>query len=317
MRFFLLLLTTLLSPSLSHAQDVGHPVALSDRVSAGDKYMGIRLLNTLILRGPAELAELSDLAWDEDEEILYGVTDRGLLLHLQPIMEQSRLTGMKLLRHFRLRDKKGKKLRNSAADSEGLALEKSTNGIKGDSTLAISFERYNRVDLYSPEGQHRRGVKLPLSLRDPRFYLNSNKGLEALARHPDFGYMTGPEKSKRGGSIPIFSQFGQSWNYQPLEPYGALVALEALDDGRLLLLERSFNSVFEPVVISLSSARPATNNTGSTLQTKLLARFDSTQGWQTQNIEGLTRYRGNRFFMVSDNGGAGYLQTQLLYFEVL
>lgn len=313
---FLLFLIILFFSRLSDARDVGYPLQLSTQFAAGDRYMGIKLLGALTLRGRPELAELSDLAWDEDEEILYGVTDRGVLLHLQPVIAHDLLVGANLLRHFRLRDSGGKKLRKFNRDAEGLALMNGSNGIRGDSLLAISFELSNRVDLYSPEGEYQRPVKMPLALRNPRFYVNGNKGLEALARHPVFGYMTGPEISAKGGAIPIFSQSGQSWYYQPLEPHGALVALEALDDGTLIILERAFSSIFEPLVITLSSAHPREENANSILATKLLARFDSTQGWQTQNLEGLTHHRGKRFFMVSDDGGASYLQTQLLYFEI-
>jgi len=307
----------LLFPQLLQAEDVGRPLLISEYVETGARHMGIRLLGAISLQGHKALAELSDLAWDEDEEILYGVTDRGRLLHLQPVIENGRLVNARLLRHFHLRNRKGKKLKKAAKDSEGLALERSSNGIRGDSLLAVSFEGDNRVDLYSPEGEFLRPVKLPDALRDKKFYKRGNKGLEALARHPQFGYMTGPEVSREGGDIPIFSQSGQRWHYRPLEPNGALVALEALDDGRLLILERAYSSVFEPLVISLSSAHPRRDNVNRVLQTQLLARFDNTQQWRTQNFEGLTRHRGERYFMVSDDGGESYLLTQLLYFETL
>ncbi|MCB1867487.1 MAG: esterase-like activity of phytase family protein [Gammaproteobacteria bacterium] len=312
----LLLLLILLYSQLADAQNVGHPLRLSGQFSTGDRYMEIRLLGALSLHGRKELAELSDLAWDEDEAILYGITDRGILLHLQPIIENNRLIDVNLLRHFRLRDDKGRKLKKMYADSEGLAAENANNGIRGDTLLAVSFEGINRIELYNPEGTYQRPIKLPDELRNPHFYKNGNKGLEALARHPEFGYMTGPEVSKTGTTIPIFSQSGLSWHYQPFELHGALVALETLDDGTLIILERAFSSIFEPLVISLSSAHPRRENRESILETRLLARFDSTQGWQTQNFEGLTRHQGKRYFMVSDDAGAGYLQTQLLYFEI-
>ncbi|MCB1904950.1 MAG: esterase-like activity of phytase family protein [Gammaproteobacteria bacterium] len=309
-------LTFLLLPQPSGAQEVGRPLPLSDHLATGDDYMGIRLLGALSLQGREALAELSDLAWDEDEGILYSVTDRGRLLHLLPVIEQDRLVNIKLLRHFDLLDETGKKLRKSERDAEGLALEQSDNGVAGDSLLAVSFEGHNRVALYSAEGEFRRSVKMPKVLRDPKLYKSGNKGLEALARHREFGYITGPEMAKERGAIPLFSQTGQRWYYRPLEPNGAVVALEALDDGTLLILERAFSSIFEPLVISLSSSRPTKANTDSALETRLLARFDNSQGWRTQNFEGLTRYRGNRFFMVSDDGGESFLQTQLLYFEI-
>jgi len=70
-------------------------------------------------------------------------------------------------------------------------------------------------------------------------------------------------------------------------------------------------------VITLSSAKPTQENQNSVLQTRQLARFDTAQGWLVQNFEGLAHHRGRRFFMVSDDGGESFLQTQLLYFEIL
>ena len=312
----LLLLTTALFPGLSEAEEIGYPLRLSDRFDSDGIYMAIRLRGALSLHGSKALSELSDLAWDEDENVLYGVTDRGRLLHLQPIIERGVLTGIKLLRDFHLRDRRGKKLKGFEQDSEGLALEGARNGIRGDSLLAVSFEGRHRVDLYSPEGEYLRPVKLPAKLSDPELYRGTNNGLEALAHHPEFGYLTGPEKTLTGDEIPIFSQSGPSWRYRPIEPDGALVAFELLDDQTLIILERAFSSIFEPLVISLSAARLDASQANSPLETRLLASFDSTDGWQTQNLEGLTPHRERHFFMVSDDGGDGYLQTQLIYFEI-
>ena len=148
-------LTFLLLPQPSGAQEVGRPLPLSDRLATGDDYMGIRLLGALSLQGREALAELSDLAWDEDEGILYSVTDRGRLLHLLPVIEQDRLVNIRLLRHFDLLDETGKKLRKSERDAEGLALEQSDNGVAGDSLLAtfrdleVEGERLSESELLS------------------------------------------------------------------------------------------------------------------------------------------------------------------------
>jgi len=312
---FMLLL--LLPPPVPAAERIGYPLQLSNHVSSGDQFMQIRLLGAIALSGHKELAELSDLAWDEDEGILYGVTDRGRLLHLRPLLDNGRLIDAELLQDFHLLDKKGKKLKKFYEDAEGLALERAHNGIRGDSLLAVSFEGDNRVDLYSPEGVFQRSLQLPKELRDPRFYKGNNKGLEALARHPQFGYLTAPERAGRGRDIQIFSESGMSWFYPSFEATGALVAMDVLEDGTLIILERAYISIFKPLVITLSSAKPTQENQNSVLQTRQLARFDTAQGWLVQNFEGLAHHRGRRFFMVSDDGGESFLQTQLLYFEIL
>ena len=47
-----------------------------------------------------------------------------------------------------------------------------------------------------------------------------------------------------------------------------------------------------------------------------VALLDTAQGYQIDNFEGLTRHKGNRFFMVSDNNDLFVQRTLLLYFEL-
>lgn len=314
-RWLLFILLTALSLP-APGKEVGSVVHLSEQWIAGDRYMAIRLLGSLALRGDQALAELSDLAWDEDQGILYGITDRGRLLHLQPEFSGERLTGMRLLADFQLHDDNRKRLKKRWRDSEGLAVVDGNNGIAGDSHLLISFEGRNRVDYYDIEGQFLQHFPLPPTLRDKRLYRKNNKGLEALTLHPTLGLMTGPEQSSDDGPIPIISQEGLRWYYQPFELDGSLVALEALPSGAVLVLERAFTRPYSPWIITLSRIHPSLTNAETTVKAEVLARFDSTDGWRINNFEGLTRYRGKRFFMVTDNGGYSLLETQLLYFEI-
>lgn len=309
-----ILLTALSLPTLG--KEVGSSVRLSEQWVAGDRYMAIRLLGSLALHGDQVLAELSDLAWDEDQGILYGITDRGRLLHLQPKFSGEQLTGMRLLAHFQLLDATGKPLKKRWRDSEGLALIDGNNGIADDSRLLISFEAHNRVDYFDTQGRFLKRFRLAPALRDPRLYRKNNKGLEALTLHPSLGLLTGPEQSSDDGPIPIISQQGLRWYYEPFELDGSLVALEALPDAAVLVLERAFTRPYSPWIITLSRIHPTRANAGTGLKAEVLARFDSTDGWRINNFEGLTRYRGKRFFMVTDNGGYSLLETQLLYFEI-
>ncbi len=313
----LLSLISLLLLGTVQAQPVGQPMELSGRHSTGDRFMDIRLLGALALRGNKRLAELSGLAWDEDEQVLYGVTDRGYLLHLQPEFRDGELVQVQLLADYPLKDTQGKRLSKGWRDAEGLAITKSHNGHRGDSRLLISFEGRNRIARYTPEGRLETTLALPGILRKKSFYRHSNNGLEALAIHPELGLLTGPERAKTENKISIVTQQGDRWFYTPFEVDGALVALEAdRQYGGILILERAYRFPLAPWVITLSRAYPEQSPVGSVLEAKLIAKFDSTQGWWVQNFEGLTHHRGNRYFMVSDDGGHGYLQTQLLYFEI-
>ena len=66
----------------------GTPIALSDQVDNGGTYAGIRLLGALRLPSTVingtRLCGLSGLAWDEDAELLYAISDGGGLFHLKP-----------------------------------------------------------------------------------------------------------------------------------------------------------------------------------------------------------------------------------------
>ena len=48
-----------------------------------------------------------------------------------------------------------------------------------------------------------------------------------------------------------------------------------------------------------------------------VALMDTAQGYQIDNFEGLTRHKGNHFFMVSDNNDLFVQRTLLLYFELV
>lgn len=300
-----------------NAQPVGYPIRLSDQVMSNEVFMDIRLHGSLVLKGHPALAELSDLAWDEDEQILYGITDPGKLLHLKPVFHDGQLTGMLLLKHYPLLNDKGRPLTGSWRDAEGLALERGNNGIRGDSRLLISFERKHRIERYSTTGQWMSKVPLPSRLKTRGYLPKANKGLEALTLHPKLGLLMGPEYSHVEGANYLLNEHNRRWDYRPLEPDGALVALEALPDGDLLLLERAYTSFIEPWVISVAKIDFSDLMKSNRIKLKRIVRFDSSMGWRTQNFEGLTRHQDKRFFMASDDGNNPWMETQVIYFEVL
>ncbi|MCW8890618.1 MAG: esterase-like activity of phytase family protein [Sedimenticola sp.] len=304
-------------PALLIAESVGHPIEIDELVKSGDTHMGIQLLGSLSLKGNSALAELSGLAWDEDEQVLLAISDRGWLIHLRPIIEDGRLVQAERLNTYPLRDRHNNPLKGAWRDAEGLSLERSNNGIKGDSSLIISFERHTRIDRYTPEGAWVKSETLPKILNKASYRPKGNKGLEAVTLHPTLGILTGPEYPPKGRPHYLISTSGKKWFYSPKEPNGALVALEALPNGDLILLERAYTSLFSPWVISLSHIEAKALIPDTSVASTLIARFDSSEGWLTQNIEGLTRHQERHFFMVSDDGNKPWAQTQLIYFRLL
>lgn len=329
MRRLLLALILLLSLS-THACTANEfratPISLADQVSVGDVYAGVRLLGALRLAktevNGLRLCGLSGLAWDENEGLLYAVSDIGGLFHLRPAFDtQGHLTGVHLAAAYPLRDELDRPVRAPHDDAEGLTLRNNDHQQAGGSELLVSFEVKPRIVRYSPTGRWKGEERLPALLRDLRSYSNSNQALEAVTLDPRWGVLVGTEAPLRQdppGQIRIFRLDGRFWRY-PLSnaPKSALVAMEALPEGGLLTLERAFVAPLRPLIISLRQTALPAQPGDAPLPVTDIAVFDSSQGWLMDNFEGLTRYRDRRFFMISDNNCSAWQSTLLVYFEWL
>lgn len=305
------------------AMPISQPIDFSSQYKVGDTYMGIRLWGTLTLSGETQenmpIHELSGLAWDEDEQILYAISDKGYIAHLRPTIEGHELKNVELLATYPLHGNADAKLKTK--DSEGLAIANGANGVPGDSKLLISFESKPVIAWFTPQGELLNTETLPPALADGKAYVNGNKQLEAVARHPQLGILTAPELPlKKNGKMVIYALDGLEWTLTRYPaPNSSVVALEDFDNTSVLMLERAYKSMFDPVIISLRQVTLSTCkcNEGMDSETKQLAVFDSSKGWRVDNFEGLTRHRGNFFFMVSDDNNRSLQSTLLSYFEIL
>ena len=308
-------------------QAVANNHQLSEEYAPGDVYMGIRLLGAVRL-APVEpeglpMVELSALAFDEDENILYALSDRGRIYHLRPRFENTLLKEISVLAVYKLRDAQGKPLRGRKADSEGMIALHERNTVAGDTELVISFERKHRILRFSPQGRYLGSFKLPTRLAEMSHYRSANQGLESITFDPRFGLLVAPErpfKNSPSGEVEIFAleRPGQSWRYSLAEePHAALVAMEMLDDGSILTLERAHGEFFVPFITTIRRIPALVPGRGQIAPVATVARLSTSQGWNLDNFEGLTRHTGRRFFMVSDDNGMIYQSTLLSYFEVL
>ncbi len=214
---------------------ISEPFAVSDDYATGDTFMNVRLQGTVRLM-PKELngfkpRELSGLAWDADEGLLYAVSDDGFLVHLRPVFDAGILERVYLDDAFPLRGQDGVPVKKKYADAEGLVARHTRNGIAGDTELIISFERKPRLVRYTPQGDYVAATPLPEILRDGSRYSGRNKELEALTELDDFGLITGPErplKDSDQSKIPLYSISGHTWLYAPVDAeHSALVGLES------------------------------------------------------------------------------------------
>lgn len=301
------------------------PITLADRSGPGDTHAGIRWLGALRLPNAEfnslKLCGLSGLAWDEDAGLLYAISDIGGLFHLWPEFDsRGILTGVRVVAAYPLLDASGQPVRPPFDDAEGLAIRNGDNRTPGDAELLVSFEIRPRAVRYSPTGQWRGEEPLPALLSDLRNYRDTNQALEAVTIDPRWGVLTGTEAPLRDdpvGQIRLFASDGRFWSY-PLgsAPGSALVAMEALPDSGLLTLERAFVAPLRPLIISLRRTELPPAGGKTPLPVTDVTILDSGQGWLLDNFEGLTRYRDQRFFMISDDNCSAWQTTLLVHFEL-
>jgi hypothetical protein len=301
------------------------PHALSETIKPGDTLNAIRFLGMVEVPSVSvlgkTLSELSGLAFDEDENLLYAVSDKGTLFHLRPEFSSDYLTGLTLLAVYPLLDLKTQApLKGTSADSEGLEILNGRNGKTADAQLLVSFERAPRIVRYRPDGRPVEALALPEPLKNPKAYAQDNKMLESVCQDETLGVLTTPEAPLSGSpkhSSSIYSLSGERWLI-PLDEGRNVTAIECLGQGRVLMLERDFGRI---PWRSLSALKRAALNPGGSpyepVAVETLVTLDVAKKHLVDNFEGMTHHRGNRFFLVSDNNRLPFQRTLLFYFEIL
>lgn len=299
------------------------PVQLAEHIETGSRLGKLRILGMLELGSPTvdgvRFAELSGLAWDDDDGLLYAVSDPGGLFALRPVFNQGQLVDVKLVRATMLRELgDGKPVRWRRTDAEGLDIYNGRNGRKGDAELLVSFETQPRILRYRRDGTAIKDQALPAMLADVGQYRSANRSLESVCIDARLGILTAPEepmKDERAGRTRIVSLTGQFWRLPTGQ--GGMVALECLGNGGLLIMERDFELTTLRNTITLRHTRIAPDLPGGALlSTATVAVLKSSDGLSIDNFEGLARHRGNRFFLASDNNDVFLQRTLLLYVEI-
>jgi hypothetical protein len=263
-----------------------------------------------------KFAELSDVAYDAKTHTLYAVSDKGILYSFDAKFSQ-KIDKLRPLRASKLKNKRAKRFKKWKRDSEGLALD-------GKGKLFISFEGKAKVAWFhknSPAfARLIRKERIPRVLKDTKNYRSKNKSLEALAWHTRYGLLTATEwplKKDDKKRQTIYALNGKQWHFKAEpESRSGLVAMEVMDDGNILVLERSYTSLLNPLVITLKKVYIKGCNQGM-CKTKVLLKMNSHKGWDVDNFEGLAKVGKHRYVMVSDNGNNFFQKTLLVYFEVV
>ena len=271
------------------------------------KYMNIKILDIKEIKfqrhNGIEFAELSDLAYRNKR--LFAVGDRGVLYEFSTAFSKGKIEDLSLIHAYNLKDENAKRLSKEYRDSEGLVFI--------EDKLAISFERENRVDLYTVNGKRIKQLSINKKLQDKKSYKSANKGLESVAFNKKYGIITAPEKPLHNKK---YHKLYTKNNYWKFKAKGSITALEFIDENRVLVLLRKFDDFTRERKTTLIALdlRKCKN---SICKTKMIAKFNSLCGWRIDNFEGLTKVAKNRFLMISDDNGSFFQKTLLVFFEIV
>lgn len=261
------------------------------------------------------ISELSGLAWDQDEQLLYAISDQGRVFHFKLKLEAEQITAVEPVFAANLVDNKGKPIK--LRDSEGLFALNASNGKRGDTQLIVSFEHGPRIFRMSPQGRQVGVVALHKDLQNPKNYRSQNSMLESVAYHPKYGFITAPERSLKGepNNLQTIYSAKQKWSFlaYPAEN-SAVTGLEILPDKSVLVLERAWVGILHPMVISLRRVDLDACDKAKVCEVQDLGVYSSLI--QVDNFEGLTQIRDNLYLMVSDDGQRDLLRTELSLFKV-
>lgn len=264
--------------------------------------------------------ELSGIAWDNDEKLLYAVSDAGLLYHLKLTIKDKHLNDMKVVYATRLKNKGNKRLRGKFSDAEGLSLINGNNGKPGDSVLIISFENRPRISRYSPHGEFLANISIPKYLKNRKNFRHTNKALESVTQHPVYGILTAAEYPLKKDSMKLqtlYASTGKKWHFPASLPKNsAITGLETLPNGDILVLERAWSNIFTPITINLRQLELNNCNEKNECPTRNIAMLSGANGWLLDNFEGLAHYDGNQYLMISDNNHSPLQSTILVLLEV-
>lgn len=307
--------------SIIAGQSISHYLDLSAKQLQFYEQSNIKILGALQIDrhtyNENQLGEFSGLAWDNDQNLLYALSDRGYLIDLLPIFNHGKLVNVELIAYHRLKDVHGKKLVHKFADSEGLALVNSNNNKLNDTELIISFERVPRIVRYNVDGDFLANIPINKALKNIQNYSSPNKSLEAITIHDKFKIITGPERpllNSTQNTITLYSSGDTTWAFKPSnENYGSLVGLTTLPDGRLVALER----IFPGILAGVSNVIHLITLTNNRLKQKELVKIEPTDGYLNENFEGITWHKKNHFFIISDDNDNLFQHTVLMYFEII
>jgi len=185
-----------------------------------------------------DINQISGLAYDEDEQVLYAVSDYGHIIHFKVDIADGKIKSLMPVFYGPL-ELKGDDATYS--DAEGITVINGSNGIKGDSEIIVVFEDGPASAKFNPAGKLLERIVLPPALADPAAYREANQRVEAVAFSPHFGVLFAPQVPLIGQKKKVHTVYaadGKTWSFTALQPKQTNTKdMQILPDGTLLLLE--------------------------------------------------------------------------------
>ena len=253
------------------------------------------------------VGEISGLAWDADEQLLYAVSDQGKVYHFRIRHDGQAIVSIQGVVAALLVDPEtaeGQPQSGKRFNAEGLTVLHSSNGKRGDSELVVALEENPpQIARFSPPGSLLGKLPVPPPANVRANYRKKNRGLESVAMHPAYGVITAPEAPLQGRPDALHTVYanGHAWSFARFTQDSRLKGIEVLPDGNLLVLERSRSGNAKGAwVASLRRVDIAGCDAPATCNAVLLAALPA----GPENFEALTLLGAHHALIASDNGGA-------------
>lgn len=252
------------------------------------------------------ISELSGLAWDADEQLLYAVSDQGKVFHFRLRHAGSRVVALEPVHAAALVDPQRFWPMLVGFNAEGCAVRNADNGRSGDTELVVAIEaRTPRILRFDPQGKALGDLPVPPPAHDRHNYRKKRWGLESVLLHPGHGLMTAPEAPLLGQPAELHTLYaeGGHWSFARRGGDSWLKALDVLPGGDVVALER--NSVAGGLQASLRRVHLAGCQLGATCASATRVLLPP----GPHNFEGMTPLDDQHLLLVSDNGNKGALDT--------
>ena len=290
------------------------PWQFSEKIKNGETFENIMLAGAVKINpgndANKKAREMSGIAWDNDEQILYGISDDGYIVHMRlKLSAKNFLEDVEIIATYRLKDENGKEKKEQETDAEGITLDNADNNIKGDTAIVLVLDNPARAEQYSTTGMFTGPVTLHDNLvklsEDPAFQIN------AVAGNNETGYMF-LTKERQGYKDHLLYIGTESEHPVALNNNASIniVGADHVTNKGLYILDREYKSMLQPVIYCV---RKITDFK----RVENIACFNTRDGWNLDNFEAIAHYRDNYFLLMSDDEENFFQKTLLVMFKIL